>query len=127
MAITANTVTFARPPVEGDVKFVSTYSADLSGCESLIAAVTAKAHYIIKIQAFCQSVTDVTITFGAGETTNAVTTILLGPIPMPDAGGSMTIDFGPDHALRVTTGTAFTVDMSATCPTAVLVWYKTAD
>jgi hypothetical protein len=127
MAITTNSsASVIRPPVEGDWKFVSVYSADLSDAEDIIAATTGKKHYIRKIQVFAQSVADVTITFGAAQT-SSVTTIYLGPLSLADAGGSILIDFGPDHALQVAVGTAFSVDMSAACPTAILVWYKTAD
>jgi len=125
MAITANAAVYARPPVEGDEWFVSAYSADFSGAEDLKAAVTGKCHYIRKIQVFAQSVTDLTITFGSAQGT-AVTTIYLGPISLPDAGGTITIDFGPDHALKIATGTAFSVDMSAASPTSILVWGTTA-
>lgn len=125
MAITTNTVSFVRPPVEGDEWFVSAYSADFSGAEDLKAAVTGKCHYIRKIQVFGQSVTDLTVTFGADQGTG-VTTTYLGPISLPDAGGTCLIDFGPDHALKVTAGATFAVDMSAASPTTILVWGKTA-
>lgn len=126
MAITDNSLVYVRPPVEGDEWCVSMYSADLSGAEDLKAAVTGKCHYIRKVQIFTQSVTDVTITLGSAQTTG-VTTIYLGPIPMPDAGGSTVIDFGPDHAMKIAVGTSFAVDTSATCPAAIIVWGKTAD
>ena len=126
MTITANSVVLARPPVEGDEWLVSAYSADFSGAEDLKAAVTGKSHYIRKIQVFAQSVTDLTITFGSAQGTG-VTTIYLGPLSLPDAGGSFVIDFGPDHAIKIAVGTTFSVDMRAASPTGILVWGKTAD
>ena len=125
MAITANVAVFAKTPLEGDEWFVSAYSADFSGAEDLRAAETGKSHYIRKIQVFAQSVTDLTITFGSAQGTG-VTTIYLGPLSVPDAGGIFTIDFGPDHALKIAEATTFAVDMSAASPTAILVWGKTA-
>ncbi len=125
MAITDNSISVVRPPLEGDEWCVSLYSADLSGGEDLKAAVTGKCHYVRKIQILTQSVTDVTVTIGGGQDTG-VTTTYLGPIPMPDAGGSTIIEFGPDHAMKIAAATALSIDTSAACPTAVLVWGKTA-
>jgi hypothetical protein len=126
MAITVNSAAVVRDRLEGDWWFVSVYSADLSGCEELKAAVTGKSHYIRKIQILAQSVTDITFTIGAGETSDAVTTAYLGPIPLPDAGGGAIFDFGPDHVLKIAVSSALTIDASAACPTMVLVWGKTA-
>ena len=125
MAITTNAFVLAKTPTEGDWKVASLYSADLSGAEDLVAAVTNKCIYVQKIQLFTQSVTDVTVDIGAAQGTG-VTTIFLGPIPMPDAGGKTIIDFGPDHCMKITVSTALSIDTSAACPTAVLVWYKYA-
>lgn len=125
MAITTNSITVVRPPAEGDEWCISLYSADFSGGEDLLAATSGKCHYVRKIQLFTQSVTDVTVTIGSAQGTD-VTTAYLGPIPMPDAGGSTVIDFGPDHAMKIASGTALSIDTSAACPAAVLVWGKTA-
>ena len=126
MAITANVAVVVKMPLEGDEFFTSAYSADASGAEDVIAAVTGKSHYVRKIQIHTQSVTDLTVTLGSGQGTG-VTVIALGPLPMPDAGGVTTIDFGADHALKIVAGATFAVDTSAAAPISILVWAKTAD
>lgn len=125
MAITANAIVVVKTPFEGDEVVASLYSADLSGAEDLVAAVTAKCIYVRKVQIFSQSVTDVTFDLGSAQGTG-VTTIYIGPMPMPDAGGSCVIDFGPDHSMKIASATAFSIDTSAACPASVLVWYKIA-
>ena len=94
MAITTNAIVPTQPPVEGGWIVASLYSADLTGAEDLVAAVTGKCIYVQKVQIFSQSVTDATVTLGSAQGTG-VTTVYLGPIPLPDAGGSILIDFGP--------------------------------
>ncbi len=126
MAITTNVIVPVKVPLEGDWVVASLYSADLSGAEDLVAAVTGKSIYVQKVQIFAQSVTDITVTLGSAQSTG-VTTIYLGPIPLPDAGGSALIDFGPDHAMKIAVSTTFAIDASASCPITVLVWYKYAD
>lgn len=125
MAITTNAIVVVRPPVEGDWVVASLYSADLTGAEDLVAAVAGKCIYVRKIQVFSQSVTDVTFDIGSAQGTG-VTTIYLGPIPMPDAGGNVVIDFGPDHCMKIAVSTSLAIDQSGACPTSVLVWYKVA-
>lgn len=126
MAITTNSITVVRPPVEGDWKVASLYSADLSGGEDLVAAVTGKCIYVEKVLIAGPSVTDFTVTLGAGQDTG-VTTIYIGPIPLNDVGSSIGIDFGPDHCMKVAASTAFSIDTSAAGAVAVLVKYKIAD
>jgi hypothetical protein len=126
MAITANAIVVVRPPVEGDEVVRSVYSADLSGAEDVVAAVAGKFLYIRKIQVFTQADANATITFGSAQTTG-VTTIYLGPLSLRDAGGNFTIDFGPDHAMKIARSTSFSVDTSLATPTAIVVWYKVAD
>ena len=126
MAITTNVIVPVKVPLEGDWVVASLYSADFSGAEDLVAASSGKCIYVQKVQIFAQSVTDITVTLGSAQSTG-VTTIYLGPIPLPDAGGSALIDFGPDHAMKIALSTAFSIDASASCPITVLVWYKYAD
>jgi len=124
MAITTNSIVVEPMPFNGNFWAASLYSADFSGAEDLKAAVSGKKHYIKKILIYAQSVTDVTVTIGSAQGT-AVTTIYLGPISLPDAGGRFEIDFG-DNAMVVAVGTALSIDMSAGCPTMVYVEGKTA-
>lgn len=127
MAITANAIVLKKKPLESDLKVASLYSADLTGGEDLVAAVTGKYIYVEKIQIITGSVSDGTFDIGAGQSTG-VTTIYLGPINVADAGGNIVIDFGPDHAMQIAVSTALSIDQSggSANPTVVLVWYRIA-
>ncbi len=117
MAITSNTLTIETPPSDGTKWFISKYSADLSDCEELVAASSGKYHYLTKLKIYAQSVADITVTVGSGETTGAVTTIHLGPIPLSDTGSHFEHDWGKDNlAVKCTESLALTIDASAACP-----------
>lgn len=82
-------------------------SADASGCEEIIAAVTGKR---IKLRhVTINSTGAITITLGAGETGGAVTAALLGPVAFA-ANSTLQWDFNPNMVLPV--ATALTVDSS---------------
>jgi hypothetical protein len=123
MAITTNTFNLVKPPVHGKDFAVSVYSGDASGAEDILAAEAGKTHYVNKLIISTQSVTDVTVDIGSGQGTG-VTTIHLGPIPMPDGGGNITIDFG-DKYMACTAGLALAVDTSAACPIWILAIGRT--
>jgi hypothetical protein len=125
MAITANAIVVVKTPLEGDWVWASLYSADLSGGEDLVAAVTGKCIYVQQVLVAGASVTDLTVTLGAAQDTG-VTTIYLGPIPLSDQGSYIPIDFGPDHCMKVASATAFSVDASGAGVVSVLVKYKIA-
>lgn len=82
-------------------------SADLSGCETLQAAVTGKSIYLEKLT--INSNTAINYTIGEGETGGAVTTALVGPIYCA-ANSTQTIDF--PRAIKLTAATALTADAS---------------
>ena len=82
-------------------------SADLSGCETLKAAVTGKSIHLERL--VINSAAAINITIGAGETTGAVTTILVGPIYFA-ANTNITIVF--TRPLKLAAATALTVDAS---------------
>lgn len=123
-AMTSNTITIVKMPLDGTPFNLSLYNADVSGCEDLIAASSGKSHYIKKIVIYAQSVTDITFTVGSGETSSAVTTPHLGPIPLSDTGSPFEMDFGGD-AMKTTVSLALTIDSSATCPVFVYIEGKT--
>jgi hypothetical protein len=125
MAFTDNAIVITPTPTEGDWKWASLYIADLSGAEDAIAAVSGKCIYIQKILTCGGSVTDLTVTYGAAQGTG-VTTIYIGPIAFPDAGGVVDIDFGPDQCMKVAAGTAFSADASGAGIVTVLIKYKIA-
>lgn len=114
-SMTDNAIVIATPPSDGTEWIISQYNADVSGGEDLIAASTGKCHYVKKLILYAQSVENVTFTIGAGQGTD-VTTIYLGPIPLPDAGGKFEIDFGPNRAMKIASATALSIDSSAACP-----------
>jgi hypothetical protein len=117
MAITTNTINIATPPSDGTRWYISKYSADLSGCEELVAASTGESHYLEKLVIYAQSETDITVSVGSGETTGAVTTIHLGPIPLSDTGSHFEYDWSKENkAVKCTASASLTVDASAACP-----------
>ncbi len=82
-------------------------SADASGCEELVAAVSGKR---IKVRHLTiNSAGAISITIGEGETASAVTTPLIGPLAFA-ANGSMQWDFNPP--MELTAGIALLVDAS---------------
>jgi len=126
MGFTANAMTITKTPIEGDWKWASLYIADLSGAEDCITAVSDKCIYIQRILTCGGSVTDLTVTYGAAQGTG-VTTIYIGPIAFPDAGGTVDINFGPDECMKVASGTAFSADASGAGIVTILIKYKIAD
>lgn len=120
MAVSTNVCNvhhFVAPP-EAAVCSADSYwvqnatSADASGCETVKAAPAAgKSLYVDLLM--IAAATNVTITIGAGKdgTNPAVGTTLIGPIPFPNAGGLITLDFR-DTPIYVAAATALTVDAS---------------
>ena len=85
-------------------------SADLSGCETLKAAVTGKSIYLERL--VINSAAAINITIGAGETTGAVTTVLIGPISFAADNGKSNIEFVFTRPLKLAAATALVVDAS---------------
>ena len=79
MAVTA-TVNVV-PADYGAAWSINATSDDFSSCEEAKAAVTAKTHFI-QLVIISNGATARTFTIGAGETTNDVTTVLIGPIAL---------------------------------------------
>lgn len=82
-------------------------SADLSGCEELVAAVTGESIFLNSVSVSFGAAINVTI--GAGETTGAVTTVLIGPIY---GAANSTVTFKFDRPIELAAATALTVDAS---------------
>lgn len=92
-------------------------SADLSGCEELVAAPgTGKNIYIESISISSNSAINITI--GAGETTGAVTTVLMGPIYFA-ANSNFERSF--KKPLMVAINTSLTVDASGAGNATIIV------
>ena len=103
MAITLDTHSVDR------VGFVANgYSADWSGCEELVAAVSGKSIYVERV--YINSNTAINYTIGAGETTGAVTNEVLGPLYMA-ANSNAAFDFS-GRPVKIAAGVALTADAS---------------
>jgi len=82
-------------------------SADLSGCETLVSAVAGASIYVEKISVSFGAA--ITVTIGAGETTGAVTTVLIGPLY---GAANTTIELVFTRPSKVAAATALTADAS---------------
>jgi len=104
----AITVTESQP---GEFGFIlNGVSADASGCEELKAAPGAGKNIIVDtISISTGAAIDVTI--GAGETTGAVTTVLVGPVTMAQ-DQTVQFDFRGRGGMILTANTSLTVDAS---------------
>jgi hypothetical protein len=95
---------------------VNATSADLSGAETVLAAVTGKRIVIDALR--INAGASITVTVGEGETASAVTTALIGPVSLIQ-GQTWAMDF--PGGIYLTAATALTADASgagAVCITA---------
>lgn len=92
------------------------YSADLSGCETLVAAVAGQSIYVEKV--IINTLAAEIITLGEGETGGAVTTVLIGPI---HTGATSTHILEFSRPIKLTAATALTVDAAGAGETTVVV------
>ena len=99
---------------------VNAYSADASGCETVLAAVSGKRHIMECVTVVCGSAIDVTI--GDGESSSAVETTRLGPLDMA-AGSSVTIPL--PGGLYCTSGKAITIDAEGAGKVCVIIKGRT--
>lgn len=95
---------------------VNGVSADVSGCEELIAAPAAGLCIKIRHLTINNGANAISITLGEGETGGAVTAALLGPIAFA-ANSSLQWDFNP--LLELTAATSLVVDASGAGPLCV--------
>ena len=99
---------------------VNAYSADASGCEVALAAVTGKRHVLEHVTVVSGSAIDVTI--GDGESSSAVETTRLGPLDMA-AGSSVSIPL--PGGLYLTSGKAVTFDAEGAGKVCVILQGRT--
>jgi len=92
------------------------YSADWSGCEQLVAAVTGKSIYVEKI--YISSGAAITLTIGAGETGGAVTNEVIGPVYMA-ANSQAAFEFS--RPLKIAAATALVADGSGAGAATIVV------
>jgi len=92
------------------------WSADLSGCEEIVAAVSGKS---IKLQyVTISSESAINVTLGAGESGSAVESTILGPVYLA-ANSSIRFSFKP--LLHLTAGKSLTADASGAGNVTVVV------
>ena len=94
------------------------YSADWSGCETIVAAVAAKSIYVESIAISCA--VGISLTVGEGETATAVTKELWGPILFA-ATGSTFVSVHFERPLKLTAATALVMDASGAGAATVMV------
>jgi len=109
-------ITLKTNSVHGAGFIANGYSADWSGCEAIVAAVTGKSIYVERIYINAQDAE--VFTFGAGETGGAVTTTILGPIA---TAGSLARDMAVTRTLMVTAATALVVDATGATAATIIV------
>ncbi len=96
-------------PQAGKAGFIiNATSADASGCEQLLAAVTGKQIYVDDLT-INNGANAISITIGEGKTGAGVTTALIGPIAM---AANTSLQFKFKFGMALTAATALTVDAS---------------
>ncbi len=111
MTLTANTYQISALPNEGLLFYKSLSSEDVTGCEEVVAAVSGATHYITDVLIRTDAAMDISL--GSGESTDAITTVHLGPAPLDAASGIFIWKAPPGMGLRCTSDTAFTIDSTA--------------
>ena len=109
-------ITLKTNSVSGAGFIANGYSADWSGCETLVAAVTGKSIYIERI--YINAHDAEIFTFGAGATGAAVTTVVLGPI---SCSADTIVELIFSKPLFITAATAFVVDCAGTGDATIIV------
>ena len=82
-------------------------SADLSGCETLVAAVTGKSIYVERVAVSFGAA--ITVTLGEDESSSGVDTVRIGPIY---GAANTTVPLVFSRPIKLTTATALTADGS---------------
>jgi hypothetical protein len=111
MTITANTYTMEELPTDGVLFYKSLATEDGTGAEEILAASSGHTHYLTKLQINADAAMDVSI--GSGETTEAITTVHFGPIPLDATGGRFLWEAPPGMGIKCTAATAIIVDATA--------------
>lgn len=91
-------------------------SADYTGCEELVAAVSGKSIYVERVVITSDTATNFTI--GAGETGGAVTTVVIGPVYL---AANTSISFVFSRPIKLAANTALVVDAAGAGNATVIV------
>jgi hypothetical protein len=123
-AMTDNVIVMVTPPIEGDWIWSSQYNADVTDCETLLAASTGKCHYIRKIIISCGT-NSATISLGSGNAGAGLTLTYIGPIVFSaSTSHPFVLDFG-EKAMKVAVSTIFAIDGVTAAPVWIMFEYKT--
>jgi len=95
---------------------VNANSSDFSACEELVAGVSGESIYIERIA--ISSAAAINITLGAGETTGAVTTVILGPLYLAANTG---LEFVFTRPIKLAAATALVADASGAGAATIIV------
>lgn len=109
-------ITLTTNNVDGAGVVANGYSADWSGCETLVAAVSGKSIYVERI--YINAHDAETFTFGAGASGGSVSATLLGPLSCP---ADTIVELVFTRPLKVTVSTALVVDAAAAGDATIIV------
>jgi len=109
MAITVKTISLGRSEVGKTLYARSFYSADMSGCEEILAAHATKPYYVTRL--IVGGDLDGLITFGDGESSSAVETIAV-QLVVTATGLAWDISF-KDNPIKLTAAKGVTIDAGA--------------
>jgi len=112
MAIVANTYNMKTIPTAGKDFHLSLQSADVSGCEAILAAESGFSHYITKLVIRADAAMDVSIGSG-GDGGAAVTTVHFGPIPLDANTGYWSWKAPRGMGIKCTADLSIAIDSSA--------------
>jgi hypothetical protein len=114
--IGAVTLATLQPATHGWV--ANANSADLSGCETIVAAVASTQIIVDYVE--INTDTALNVTLGEGETAGAITTVKFGPYYL--AANSTIIVPLPPGGIILTSATALTVDASGAGNVTITAW-----
>lgn len=100
-------ITLVSNAVDNHGYLVNGNSADLSGCEQLVAAVAGKSIYVERLVLSFGAA--VTVTVGAGENAGSVTTVLVGPLY---GAANTTAELTFTRPIKLAAATALVADSS---------------
>lgn len=112
MSIVSNTYNMRTIPTAGKDFHLSLQSADVSGCEAILAAESGYSHYITKLMVRSDAAMDVSIGSG-GDGGAAVTTVHFGPIPLAAASGFIEWNAPRGMGIKCTADLSIAIDSSA--------------
>jgi hypothetical protein len=111
MAIVSNTFSIVSVPDDGVLFYKSLQSEDVTGAETIVAAVSGKTHYITHLLIHTDAAMDISI--GSGAAAGALTTVHIGPVPLDATGGIFVWKAPEGFGLQCTNGSLVAIDSTA--------------